>query len=84
MGGRLKVSQQQLSSTTAQANALAARLETGVSKRALAEAIATRTVVRGLLSGQTPAQIEADLMAEVRRYEEAAALRHAARDEGSK
>jgi len=64
---------------TRQTGALAGSLEAGVSKRALAEALATTAVVGGLIDGRTPAQVEADLMAELRHYEEAAALRQAAR-----
>lgn len=60
---------------TARANALEARLVSSISKHALAEAVATKAIVSGLVSGASPAQVEADLMAELRRYEEAAALR---------
>jgi hypothetical protein len=60
---------------TARTEALAVRLEANVTKRALAEQIASKAVVAGLVSGQTPAQTDADLLAELRRYEEVAALR---------
>ena len=65
---------------TAQTGTLAAQLAAWVSKRALAEALATKSVVSGLIDGRTPAQVEADLMAELRHYEEAAALRQAGRE----
>ena len=60
---------------TARANALEAVLVSSVSKHALAEAVATKAIVSGLVSGASPAAVEADLLAELRRYEEAAALR---------
>lgn len=59
----------------AQAAALAERLESGVSKGALAHEIATREVVRGMTAGRSPAQIEADVFANLSRHEEVAALR---------
>lgn len=82
MSDRLKVSHEQVTRSTAQANALARRLADGVSKRALAEAIAARATVRGIVDGRTAAQIEADLMAELRRYETVCALRQAGRKSG--
>lgn len=55
---------------------LAAKLEAHVTKRALARMIATRAVVAGLSHGDTPAAVEADLMADVKRYETLQALYH--------
>ena len=60
---------------TALADRLAGLLEAGVTKRALAEMAANRAVVAGVMDGKTDNQVEADLRAEARRYEEVAALR---------
>ena len=64
-----------ITDTTARAEALADRLEASVSKRALAEFVAGRAVVAGIMDRRTDAQIEADLLARLRRHEQVAALR---------
>lgn len=55
--------------------ALATRLENYVTRRALSRMIATNAVVAGLASGESPAAVEADLLAQVKRYEILQALR---------
>lgn len=67
---------------TRRAESLADRLEMDVSKRALAEAMASRAVVAGIIDGRTDAQIAADVFAELRRYEQIAALRSIGRKGG--
>lgn len=60
---------------TEQTAALAARLEANVSPAALAHEIANREVIRGLVAKRSAAQIEADLLAQLRRHEVVCALR---------
>lgn len=65
--------------TAARVRALADRLEDSASKRALAEALASRATVRGVCMRQSAAQVEADLFAELQRHEKLATLRRNAR-----
>lgn len=66
------------------AAALADKLETGVSKRALAEALANRALVSGIVDGRSDRQIEADVLGELQRYEQVAALRSIGRKGGGR